>query len=261
MSEKISGEKTEKSPAQSYEQTKELRWRDELANEFHLSEEYRAGLKPLEYRYEFAGGKVLEASQDQAGIAHIVFRDKNGIAFDFASLLPEGMKLVTPIYFKNFPEEKKQGDFTEFGWMVDDKRGLVLMGEFKTPKHLLALLHEIGHLRNNSSEDMNLRDILRDQSFRGYYGISQAEKDFARVVSKTERDAWSWALQTIRKIQNEIGFDYSDFFPKFHDFKRFIAYFLGNYRNDFAWLATDADFSKEMKKLFDRRQSSSKSPE
>lgn len=72
-------------------------------------------------------------------------------------------------------------------------------------------------------------------------------------MSKTERDAWAYALWALRKLKQELKIDLKDIFPDLQSVKQVVNSELATYRASFEWLAEkDPSFVPELEKLFDR---------
>jgi len=263
----------------SPKEKEEQRRRDE--EEFRRTRDFCEGRIPFEYRYEFPEGGELIATTDQNSIGHIGILNK-GKVFDFASLLPNGYRFVTPDYFKKHPEEETLMDYFGGTWATRNKGQVVLLGEFETPRDLLIFLHEIGHARGDTSEEIKLHEKLdrdlwdetmkkeidkdKDTYYRsidkGWERIkSEMEvlltEDLAKTLSSAERRAWANAVRMLRQVQKETGVDMKAIFPNFESVKKYIDRCLGSYRRSYEWIIKggyDPDFYKELGQLFDKWQ-------
>src|SRR3989344_8520766 len=66
------------------------------------SAEYRRGEIPFAFEYAFQSGTRLIAEQDEDGIGHVTFRRGNETLYDIMTVLPPGVTIVTPTYFRKF---------------------------------------------------------------------------------------------------------------------------------------------------------------
>jgi len=139
--------------------------------------EFTRGEVPLKYSYTFSKGERLDVSQDENGIAYIGITRGEKSIFDASRLLPPDFKFVTPTYFIKSIKEYRLEDYhyNTSGWAVSPDRKMVLVGEFRSPRDLLTLLHEIGHVQ---SPDKKLGSVTR------------SGKE-ARIRSREERRAWA----------------------------------------------------------------------
>lgn len=222
--------------------------------------EFVHGEKPFEYDYEFPGGERLEADQDDGGLGHIRILRGQAVLFDAADLLPEGFKLVTPKYFQQHPDEERLEDYVASSWVTSSERKLILLGEFRTPRDFLGLLHEIGHARLDSDDDVEALIAIGLQLAEAEKGKDKdseviLSEDQAKIVSRMERRAWAWSLGAFRKIQHETKIDFGPIFPSFSDFKGYVDSNLATYRRASEWIIQegyDPDFHRELERLFDR---------
>ncbi len=237
--------------------------RKKFKDEYFSRPEYIDGKVPFEYKHTFSSGEVLEAFQDEEGIGHVIIQRDGKTIFDFSKFLPPDFLLVTPKYFQKFPKKKQL--FDSIGeWEANFNRRLIFLGDFKSLKDILSLLHEIGHMENNTPEDTEDRRRLLvgspDDDFSVLPRAVSSEKKLAKLHSKIEREAWAWAIFAIRKAERDTGIKLSEIFPKFSDLKKYINDCLGGYRRSHEWIIKeghDEDFYKAMEKLFDRWKYSS----
>lgn len=235
----------------------------EAEQRYTPSEEFLDGEKPLEYNFKFSTGEKFIAVQSNRGGGIIVIERSGKKIFDFADILPEGYKFVTPTYFKKHPNERHLLDYTDNDWRESSKRKLIFLGEFKSPQDILILLHEIGHATSSGAEeDAKIRERLEDDYYESLSSKDAVSKvlvseEKAKIISKSERQAWAWALKSIRKIQKETGVDFKSLFSSFSDIKQYIDSALATHRRSFEWIIKDSydeDFYKELQTYFDRWQ-------
>lgn len=227
-------------------------------DDFFSRPEYIAGEKPFEYQHVFSSGESLKAFQDEEGAGHVVIQRDGKTIFDFSSLLPPDFIMAAPKYFQTFPEKEEFDDpIGRWSASLDLNRKLILLGEFISPKNILSLLHEIGHINADSPKEKKERQGLLLDVSADFIDLSKlsSEKKLIRLKSKMERRAWAWAISAMRKVQKETGIPLSEIFPAFSDLKKFINDQMGGYRRHHEWIIRggfDENFYKEMEKLFDR---------
>lgn len=227
------------------------------------SEEFLEGKKPFEYDFKFSTGEKFIAVQSNRGGGIITIERNSKEIFDFANILPKNYKFVTPTYFKKHPKEEGLFDYVDTDWRETPKRKLILLGEFKSPQDVLTLLHEIGHAATpGTEEDMRTREQLEDDYYEALSNKDTVSKvlfseEKAKIISRSERWAWAWALKNMRKIQEKTGADFKSLFPSFSDVRRYINDCLASHRRSFEWIIKDSydkDFYKELQTYFDRWQ-------
>lgn len=230
-----------------------------LETESLPSPEFIDGEIPLEYRYTFPGGEEFRVRQDDSGKGIITLEKDGRIVFDFASLLPEQWRFVTPIYFKKHPDRKWHNMYIPWTFNLEHK--LIMLGDFKTPQDILGLLHEMGHAESTTMEDLESRHNCAKQAFsirkQGKAPPVSLEEEYARITSKIERLAWAWAVRIMKDIQAFAGVNLRSLFPKFANLKKYINDQLATYRRDYEHIITsgeDEDFYKKLQTYFDRWQ-------
>lgn len=226
------------------------------------SPEYINGEIPLQYSYTFPGKEKLEVSQDDIGISQIIIKQGDKILFDASTLLPTGWKFVTPAYVKKFPEGFSWRDKLALGgWVTMRDKKLIFCGEFKSPQEFLSLLHEIGHVKNDTPEHLaaerkigeECEAALKKIDYEQYFNLLA---EGAKLESKSERRAWAWTLLTLRKFHRDTGIDFRDIFPAVEDFKKYIRHDLAAHRNYYEWRVKGwgnlDSYHQELEKLFDK---------
>ena len=86
--------------------------------------EYARGEEKLKYSGVFSTGEVLEASEDQEGIASITIKKGDSVVVDFSDFLPPHYKFAAPSHLKErvYVEEEMRGN-----WGHDSENKLILV--------------------------------------------------------------------------------------------------------------------------------------
>jgi len=239
--------------------------------------DFADGKIPFEYHYIFPSGEKLEATTDQDGCGHIEITKEGKVIFDFANLLPQDYKFITPAYFQKFPEEETFFDYLGNTWAIRHQDKLVLLGEIQSPRDILSLLHEIGHARVDKPEEIHTCEELDKEFYKELNQEKKEEKthskkpryrkksdyevlineEIAKTLSTVERRAWAETIRMFRKIQKDTGIDFHNIFPSFSSMKNYVHEKLSSYRRSYEWIITqgyDPDFYKELQRYFDRWQ-------
>ncbi len=169
-------------------------------------DEYREGRVKLSFSHVFSNGTELSVSEDDNGIARVVFRKDNEIIFDLDRILPDGFKLATPSYLQTkdsvLDEEKEKSGF----WRACFDSKVISMGDWRKPQEIFILLHEIGHTHQGA---------LHEKLFEGKpttRSVYDEQKFTAEVDSSLERDAWAYAVKAARHFRELLGIDFFELF-------------------------------------------------
>lgn len=182
--------------------------------------EYIEGELKLDFEHQFSDGAAFKASEDEQGTAHFELVRDGKQVFDFASLLPERYRFLTPTGLKTrYPEESEalEGFLGEWARIESDK--LISIGDFKDTYDIFGLLHEIGHSYQESLRGA-VESVIKPEP--GMMLEETAWKQYIEENSKSERDAWAWALRAARKIRKETGTDLFEVIQTPDDLKRMI---------------------------------------
>lgn len=217
----------------------------------------------IEYHYVFPSREILEAKEQPDGTVQIVIKSGENVFFDFIQLLPGGYKFVSYPYVAHLEKETGE-DVPWVGWLAVPKWKHIQIGDFESPKDILGLLHEVGHITNYELEERGVKkERVEHERFRlkdeevEYAGDTELftlhQEEIAKVISRTERDAWAYAARILRKLNRELKIDLKDLFPDQKSVKKVIDEDLATYRKNFEWLVeNDPTFGDDLQKMFDR---------
>lgn len=163
------------------------------------SPEYVDGRKKLSLTHEYSSGAILKCSENPEGYAKIILTSPKKI-IDFEEYSRD-YKFVTPTFWLLNKYTKGFGEFE-----VSHNQQVVSLGEFKSARDLLSLLHEIGHLNDFSFTIEGGPDVIAG----------------AKRNSPVERKAWAHALNLCRKIEQDTGTDVLEPFKDLDEIKRYI---------------------------------------
>jgi hypothetical protein len=207
--------------------------------------EYANGAERLEFHHQFSNGMVLTAcevstelegedgiisdqdTQEQHSKPRIYpviqIKDSNGqIVFDFETLLPEGYHFVVPHSFDD-RDNPMISPLLRHGWLANPQEKYILVGDWRDPKELLALMHEIGHVqiiedpRGKLPSEEELAELFyipdndfseKRKDFMVNPGGKEALDRFIKALAFSERNAWAWSLRSIRKLSDTLGVDF-----------------------------------------------------
>lgn len=169
-------------------------------------------------------------------------------ALDFSKFIPENFKFVDhklASKLRNSAFSKKPN------WCTNFEHNFIEIGPIESPKEILMLLHELGHVKNDlrSTERMQMLNL-------GSLSSGDVKKQYVKISSVMERRAWAYAVREIRMLKKNNELDLKAIFPNFRELKNYIDSCLYTYREDPAvyTLKDDPSFEKEIKKLYDRWQ-------
>jgi hypothetical protein len=142
-------------------------------------------------------------------------------------------------------------------WLTNHEEKLIMLDDFEGPQDILSLLHEIGHARNDTQEEIRERNQAREEYQKALIeGDKKKEtlwiKKIARLISPIERRNWAYAVRTLRKICRETDLEIKDFFPNSKEMQRFIKRNLRSFKGMFYQVALEASFIEELDDLFDK---------
>jgi hypothetical protein len=225
---------------EQYNQFKEEESSKTAEESFEPRREYREGILPLKFEYKFDDGKKLIA-EEKKGIAKIVLKKDNKVIFNLSDLLPKDYKFVTPAFARNTKDEYLKQQCEEGSiWATDADKKSVLIGDWRDPRDIITLLHEIGHANQKTERIKVLEKMLEMPANTGlgiedyFVNATKARmKTIRKAVSensKLEREAWAYALNKFREIQKEKDIDLKSLFPNLVSLKTFIYPCLKSYR-------------------------------
>jgi hypothetical protein len=200
---------------------------EQLSEEISLLEprpEYVEGKIKLALTHEYSNSGVLHCTENDDGVAAITLTSPNKV-IDFSEFT-KGYKFVTPSFWLAHGYKKGFGNFE-----VDYKRQVVSLGDMRSARDLLSVLHEIGHLQNSS-----------------FTIIGGNSVELSKRNSQVEREAWADALNLCRKIKQQAGTDVLEVFKNFEDVKKYIYASLVTYR----YSVEDPNTMDELRKYFDK---------
>ena len=155
-----------------------------------------------------------------------IVNKKNDKEFLLTEILPHGWR----VFFE--PGSKHAG------WVDDETKTVYINGDFAYPKTLLALLHEIGHVKDAERKTKEqVAEIIEanDKYFDALKNNRFMSSQMAEIQLRSERDAWAFALKQARKIFPHIT--YNQYRTLIHDAKLgmysdFIRFFVKRKKND-----------------------------
>lgn len=194
----------------------------------------------------------------------LLFTLKNGTFLALHSLMPKRAKLINPRYNSFRLSQKNEPFCVQVICDRKNKTHLFLhYGDLTLPGGFISLLHEIGHLKTATLDQLDeleeLKDFLEDDSipianqklFKAKEGkifiqwrpigpLCQLPFDdwfyFHSLRSALERRAWAWALKIVRKCRRK-GINLEPTFKTATDFRKYIHQqpdiALGGYEYDF----------------------------
>jgi hypothetical protein len=228
---------------------------------------FREGKEKLRLNAQFSTGEVFSASEKDGEANFAISKDGKEV-FNFKALLPEGYQFTTPEYwikleesdaaapfdFKTNPQKFRQE--VQGVWQCGDN--YISVGKMTSLRDIVALLHEIGHSRENPSEFRRARDA----------GDTKKEVE---LLSGLEWQAWDEALKDAKIIKGNIGVDVLEGFKSPVELETFIDTCMateryvaelktsGGLRNALQLLGVKSIFGiktiKEINDLFDKRKS------
>lgn len=250
--------------------------------------EYINGILPLHFEYVFDTGEIMSAEEEN-GLAKIVLKKNNKIIFDFSELLAKNTEFITPSFFKRRNDladkegtsyddlswegyEAELAEIEPASWEASPCGKYISIGDWRDPKELLTLLHEIGHTHQNPKEREEIREALKDINRASGGGFDknfiksfiEKERDLMKEESERERNAWAYALRQFRRVQNKTGVDLKSLFPAVNDLESFIEPKLRSHRRIFQFAVGHGYgqeleiqkekqiFQEELLKYFDR---------
>ena len=183
--------------------------------------EYIDGKLKLNFEHVFSTGEVLEAQEDENGIARIVLKKSNETILDFSQTLSQEYKFVTPSYFK----KNKSLGYRPGEWMAQQTEKWISIGDMKDARSLFVLLHEVGHTHKPLSQNQ-VRATEIYESARSSGGPVKFKKQFIKKItqdiSSDERDAWAGAVRIAREIRKRYGVNIFEVFKDSAEFQQFI---------------------------------------
>ncbi len=187
---------------------------------------FREGREKLRFNGQFSTGETFAASENKGEANFGIIKDGKEV-FNFKDLLPEGYKFTTPEHWINLDESSADAPFdfktdpTKFRqevqgiWQCGDK--FISVGKITSLQDIVALLHEVGHSRENPAELRQAQDI----------GDTKRE---AEISSQLERKAWAEALRDVRKIKEATGANVLEGFQDADDLDKYINTNMATHR-------------------------------
>lgn len=166
---------------------------------------------------------VFRIRENEEREVTVELENKEGKKFVLNDLLPEGWNIVSHYRTAvDYPQKELLISRTEIeqeGW-----------------KYFLSLLHEMGHIfefENSDISDEN-NPIRKRELFWMQEGVGtitpEGKQEFERIMSKSERDAWAYALREFRKIVEELGIDMEKTFGSSKSLRGYVHEFLLEYK-------------------------------
>ncbi len=227
--------------------------------------EYSCGRVGLYFEQPLFGGVALKAIENTDSSASIILKRGKEKIFDFKDLLPGDFRFVTPSYIIRKHDIRNQEFMiaSRLGeWRTYFDKHLISVGDFRNPKEIFALLHEIGHTHQLkdvvSFKKEKEKELMRNATRR----TTAEEQKTAKLKelaqsSFLERDAWARALRLVRQIKKETGVDLLEIFPDFDSLKQVIYGALISHRRQ-ATLSVPIDFAEEnidyIRRLYDKER-------
>lgn len=174
-------------------------------------------------------------------------KDKNNdILIDFQELLGEGYKFY-------YSTQISKPEFT-----VYQSEKEVSIGPIENGRDIIMFFHELGHTHHQANlvrdliglshrlamakdQLLTVKDTLLrepDNKIQRRYE-AELDKEFKQLLqdeielrAKVERDAWAWALKTIRQIRDQKGINLLSAFKSFEEVEQYVHYALGTYERD-----------------------------
>lgn len=193
--------------------------------------EYASGKIVLQFEHRFPVGEVLEASQDEEGLARIILKRGDEVLVNFKDFA-EGGRLVTPKYMIRLTMNE-QAEASYFGqpgrWRANPTEGFLQVGDMKDPRSVFTLLHELGHMHQK-------KEFKKAKKVVGVIGSERLTpnnaKRFAELMSALERGGWAWALRAARKIREQHKVDLFELFRDGRAFREFVYGPLASHKID-----------------------------
>lgn len=205
--------------------------KETFAKNMSIAEEDSPDSSRLEdFSYTFENGAVIKVHTSKDGVITMFVETKNTGVFNLNDFLPKGYIMVTKKYieelWKNKPHYLSSLGNSNFACIPEDK--LILVNKITDPKHLLAILHEIGHAIDDSNKfefKLVLENTLKQDEL-----AEKFPKFSNKISSKQERSANANALKLYRKIKQKFGVNLLEPFSSFKEVQEFIYTFLAHYR-------------------------------
>ena len=237
---------------------------DALGNEELLEEtQVVARSSELKYDYTFPDGKKFVVIQQEDGTASLSLARNGETIFNFSELLPDGYIFITKDYIQQFNGQHGVQE-RWVGWVAYHKYKHIQIGDFETPKDIVDVLHEIGHAQNYTQEESKPEGeqaerslwqfaINHEESEEGIdFSVAQ-EKEITKLQSKSERNAWAFALRAVRDLEGKGIIDLNLLFNSFDDLKDLVDAKMATYKESSSWLIReDPTFETELRALFDK---------
>lgn len=189
--------------------------------------EYKRGELKLDFQYQFTSGEILRATENGDGIASIIILRNDIEILDFKKYIPENLKMVTPTYLRANGLKEYSGD-----WGMgtgDDGDKLIIIGDMRNGRHLLVLLHELGHIELHGWDEKIMEELRKNEE------ISVLNKPaFSKYIeanSANERGAWAKALRISREIKIKYGVNLLEAIGNLEDLNEIIYAALMGHRN------------------------------
>ncbi len=208
----------------------------EIVKQSEPSIEYKEGKKRLHFTHRFSTGHNLEVSENDEGLVSFVisFEGKTLIDLSKSHFIGPGYKVVSPSYLisHNIVSEKI-GDFYTSVPDNDQEEALIVMGDMRSPYHILSAIHEIGHswVPNIPTAKETILDRKQKRPVDAPHShVPLGEK--AELISYLERTAWAAALRIVRVVKEEYGLDLFESFKSREKIRKQIMLSMASYRYD-----------------------------
>lgn len=228
-----------------------------IPTEKEMKEKYVGYGEPFEFEYSLSEGGKIEAKKQEDKTVQITIENKDGEKFDFASLLPPDYVFASFDYVAEL-SEKTGEEIVWVPWFCDHKHKLITIGEFgdfKDHRDILGVLHEIGHARKNTPEELKALQEAEEEFCHADNKTDRAlwAAEEARILSKMERKALAYAIKTLRNILKKLGLSIKEFFDSPSEMLKYVKDDLKSYKENYEWIEEeDEEFNEELGRLFDK---------
>jgi len=182
------------------------------------------GLINLELKNEAGVFSIKEA---QNGHITVEVENTQGKKFTLNDLLPKDWRILSYI---------SPGGSTELRVDYLLKEVVISPAEPHREgwKHLLSILHEIGHAvvyeSDEAQKNLYLNKARLLEEIIVFPDDTELIKKVESAMSKIERDAWAWAIREFKKILEELNIDQKNIFESNTELREYINNFLMDYK-------------------------------
>ena len=226
-----------KAPDQVKEVYSDLTWKErkvykEMMPLAYSRREYVEGLQKLNYQYIFSNGDILNASEDENGIASVVIKRDDKVIVNFQDIVPN-YKFITPTYLIKQDAPKRFQEIVGGNWNSFTSKFMINVGDMRDPRSIMLLMHEIGHCidYSNGKHNPNQTEDARAR-YNGLFKTKyQAQRQkIAKEISNMERDAWVNALKIARDLKTEKNVNLFEGFANLNELQKLLYAGFMSYR-------------------------------